>query len=274
MNIDLSSTLYPSQNPYLVTNKLTIPVIPDKLKIQSFEIYQNNNANSLVTITPLPVDQKSFGQSTIQEGNYYTDTLQQGSCYDIQNNPVSDNVQRVMDLKFFQFPVEADKTYQIYYYHNNLYDNFNQTYFQCQLGTLDAINTDFQNSFNYRAGSLTNDNTGLIVNPKSNGYVNITLVAKGLIKQDIGFYFKSSQYKVPKNMPLTFNSAVNLKDAPDTYYTFNVTQPEMVALNYTNTINVNSMLFAWIVLTKLFKISPLLHLVILMLNQVIYSMIH
>ena len=244
--VDLSQTLFPSLSSYPLAKQLTIPIIPENYNLQAFEISTSNHLSSLVTITPLPFNPSQFGISKVQAGNYYTGSISQGQCYDIQSNPVSNNVLKIMNLKFFQFPVEAGNTYQIYYYHNNINDNFNQTYYQCQIGSLSAVSTDFPKSFNYVGGSLTNDATGLIINAKTNGYANVSLIASGLVQQDYGFYFlKNNQMTIPQNIQLPFNKAIYLSDSPNTYYTFNLTKPAMIALNYSSSININNVNFDW-----------------------------
>ena len=246
INIDLSNTLYPQNKSYVLFKKLSIPIMPKEPGLQAFEISNGNNQNSIVTITPLPFNPSSFGQEQIDQGSYYSGAITQGSCVDIQNHPAYDNNLELMDLKFFQLPIKAGNTYQIYFYQSNIYDNYDQLFSRCQIGSLNAVNIDFPSSFNYKGGSLKDNTNGLILNAKTDGFANITLIASGLVAQDFGLYFvENNQFLLPKNVPLTFNTPIELKDSPNTYYTFNLTQPSLLAINYTNTIDLSKVHFDW-----------------------------
>ena len=245
LTIDLSKTLYPAYGSLQLAKQLTVPIIPNNTQLQSFAITTTNGLNSLVSLTPLSFNPSSFGVSQVKEGTYYSGSVTQGSCYNIQNNPQSNNVLKIMSLKFFQFPVTAGNTYQIYYYHDNI-NNYNQTYYQCNGGTLNPVSIDYPTSFTYEGGYFTEPDNGLVIKAMSTGFINVSLIATGLVNQNYGFYFiKNNQIPIPQIVPLVFNKAISLLDAPNTTYSLNLNQPQLIAINYTNTININSVNFYW-----------------------------
>lgn len=248
INIDLANTTYPASSSYALTNKMTIPIIPKNQSVQAFKIFSSTNPppqNSLVTITPLPFDASSFGSYTVNTNEQYSGSIKQGQCYNLQKTSAYDNNLKILDLKFFQFPVTAGNTYQIYFYKNQIYDNYGSVFSACQLGSLNAVSTDQPSAFTYQSGSFNGPN-GLVIHPKSNGYANISLIAKGLVYQDYSFYFKeNNQFKLPKQNTLPLNQPVSLKDSPNNYYTFNLTQPSMMAINYTSSMSISGVGFNW-----------------------------
>lgn len=242
INLNLSQTLFPSDSSYNVSKKWTIPIIPMADGQQTIKISDNGvNQNSLVTFTPLPFDINTFGKTQVDEGQYYSDQVKQGSCVDLQKSTDFDTTLKSLDLKFFQFPVQADNTYQIYFYKNGITDYSGSTGFlYCPGGSLNAARLDPSVNYNYVGGSITNTNTGLIVNAKSNGYINISLIATGYVQQDFGFFFqKNNQMKIPTQHDLKFNQPTNLMRSPDNFYTFTLQSPSLLAINYTATTTIN-----------------------------------
>ena len=248
INFNFTGTQYPgSQFPiFPLSEKNSIPVIPQNTNLQAIGLYNTFAPDSLVTITPLPFDPSSFGTTAVKEGQYYSDSIVQGQCYDVQTNPSYEQVLKLLNLKFFQFPVQEGNSYQINFYDNpNHY--FNSTYMSCPQGSLIPVSTDFPTQFNYIQNNLLSSNSVFQVSAKANGFINMTLIGAGLLDDTYGFYFtKIHNITLPTEHVLQFNQPIGLKTSPNDYYTFNIATPSMFAINYTSSVTLPSFKWSWL----------------------------
>jgi hypothetical protein len=240
INFDLTNTIHPRTVKTVAdlvtgTEKQSFPIIPSEMGLQEFRIYQDNGISSIVTLSPLPFNIDQFGTTEIPEGQFFTDVIEQGECQKIEDDARVVNELELLDMQFFQFPVEAGNTYQVYFYQKDIYDASVTIFSVCTPGALNAVHLDFDDSFGFVDGSLTNSEKGRVVHALEDGFVNVSIIATGLVFKDYSFFFReANEIHIPEELPLTLNQPVVLKESPDYFYTFTLAQPSMMAINYTD----------------------------------------
>ncbi|MFW9930261.1 MAG: hypothetical protein ACFFD1_12775, partial [Candidatus Thorarchaeota archaeon] len=224
--LDLTSTLFPGVNNYPISDKLTIPIYPETTPKQMFTIKTTNTfqPNSLVTLTPHLLTVKSTSPETVAVNQFYSGSIEQGSCVNTQNTTLANQNLKLMSLKTFNFPVESGKAYQIYFYSNNIYDYMSG----CGTSNLVALQTDRPGSYGFASGNI--DDTGRFVQVAGANSLNVTMIAYGAVFKDYSFYMQEAEkITVPQDKPLPFGVNVTLQDG--LFYNFTLTQPSMIAIN-------------------------------------------
>jgi hypothetical protein len=229
-----------SPNAGTFTEQTTEAFFPGESGLTRIKLFNDNSnaadRNTIVTLNPLPFNIEQFGSTQIPEGQFFIDTLEQGECQDLEAEPQVKTTLEALDIQFFQFPVESGNTYQIYFYEDDIYDTAASFFDYCFPGTLETIHTGDPDFFNYRAGTVTDNDDGLVVNGKEDGFINITLYSKGLIRKDISFYFReANEIQIPEELTLDLNTPVMLKESPDYFYTFTLNEDTLFAINHTDT---------------------------------------
>lgn len=231
INLDLKGTLFPNAD-IRVEDKLSQAVFPSGNDTLNIEIDKVASVNTLVSLTPLPIDVEQFSPQTVNPDQYFFGSVEQGECFDLDTDPKAQPTQDLLELQLFQFPVTRGNVYQIFFFQDDIYEvdaNFRD---KCGTGQLSAFQTDLPEDF-YVSGDLNAN--GRIIQATENGTANVLLVAERTVYKEFSFYFKEANdiiiAKPPENLPLIFNQAINLSIGD--FYNFTLSEPSVLAINRT-----------------------------------------
>ncbi|OLS22662.1 MAG: hypothetical protein HeimC3_29360 [Candidatus Heimdallarchaeota archaeon LC_3] len=250
INFDLTGTLFPN-TVETAEDTNSYAIFPAGNETLNINIWEDNNVNSLVSLTPLPIDVEQFSPETIEPDQYFFGSVEQGECFDLDSDPKAQPTQDLLDMQLFQFPVTRGNVYQIFFFQDDIYEVDANFIDKCGTGSLSAFQTDLPDDFGYISGNLNAN--GRVIQALENGTANVLLVAERTVFKEFSFYFREANDinipKPPENLPLVFNQAINL--SIDDFYNFTVSEPSVLAINRTSGGGYNSA-FSW------YQLDPLL----------------
>lgn len=199
-----------------------------------------NNANSLITLNPHELKNNMYYSNDIKVNESSQFTVKQGQCYTTGSNSISGSENLFSQVNLFNLPVQTDTYYQIVV-DNQALDNFN--YGCSNSGSVNPylLNTTNDGSASDPITSMTaaqaisgslNSNAQTLYALKA-GNLQLAIESIGNLNNEVTVFFRSITPPKPQvqEFPLTLGKASYVYDA---YNTFTLTQPSVVAVNYTN----------------------------------------
>ena len=204
---------------------MTIPIFPiNGTDLQFITIATNQS--TVITLTPHAIASDTLKNELMPVNLSYIEEFTQGSENTQRGNTISMSSNMIFSIREFNYSVISGDYYQIYF-------NF-QNYDTCATCST-YLSTSYQfllgNDYLPIAGNLTT--TGLTIFAKISTNITLVFVAQGYKDGSYTTYYRniSAPQGVP-TIPLQFGKNLNL--FTPFYYTFTLTQPAVIAVNFTS----------------------------------------
>lgn len=206
--------------------KMTIPIFPvNGTDLQYITL--STSQSTVITLTPHSVPSNTLRVESIPVNSSYIEDFVQGSESTQGGNTISISTNTVFSVREFNFSITSGQYYQIYFN----FQNYN-TCPTCSTYLSAAYQFLLGNDYLPISGSLTTN--GLTIYAETSTNLTLIFVAQGYQDGSLTTYLRNISSPSQVNLiPLQFGQ--NLKLLSSNYYTFTLTQPAVIAVNYTST---------------------------------------
>lgn len=205
-------------------NKMTYPVFPTELGLQTFMLAVNDS--TLLTLTPHPWEFPSY-IPTLNISTVTTGELNQGSpwYYNETTNQYIDPDNVFFSIRMFQVEVQKGKAYRI----NALFD---MEYIKPGVLSEEPVRFLYGEHYEYVSGDIDQD--GMVINAKETETITLVLYSPGEANGEYSiFYQELPPFEVIETEDLVLNA--DWEPEEDIMYTFTLNSPHMIRANWTDT---------------------------------------
>ncbi|MHA2226709.1 MAG: hypothetical protein ACXAC8_15970 [Candidatus Hodarchaeales archaeon] len=220
---------YPLEPGILVgipENKMTYPIFPMNESLLKFSL-ENLNGSTLVTLTPQLWDYPTR-LPTLELNNLTTGVLDQGEpwYYNETTDQFIEPDNEFFSIRMFSLPLVKDKTYRISAF-------FDMEDVKPGVSSMEPYRYLFGDHYE-KIGPGFLDQDGMIIRARETENATLVLYSPGEANGQYFIFYQELPPEVPPTtIPLTLNT--NITVDYDIYYTFSLSTPSMIAINWTDT---------------------------------------